>query len=61
MATGYDPGDAFVIVDRIIYAAEYHVAGGSSIIVWFNRDGRDKHGRTCHTVPKRAIVIAKPA
>ena len=58
MTTTYDPGDVFVRGDRIIYAAEYHLAGGSTLIVWFNREGRDKNGRTCHADSKRAIVTA---
>jgi hypothetical protein len=50
----------FIAGQRIIYAAEYSLAGGSTLIVWFDRDGNDANGHNCHSDAKRRIVTAKP-
>ena len=47
----------FIAGSRIIYAAEYSLAGGATLIVWFDRDGNDANG---HSEAKRRIVTAKP-
>ena len=52
--------DGFLHRGQIIYAIQYHLVGGSSLIVWLDRAGNDANGRTCHSEPERAIVTAKP-
>jgi hypothetical protein len=52
--------DGFLHRSQIIYAVQYHVADGSSLIVWLDRGGNDANGRTRHSDKRRAIVTAKP-
>ena len=50
----------FIVGQRIVYAAEYSLACGSTLIVWFDRDGNDANGHNSHSDAKRRIVTAKP-
>lgn len=52
--------NGFIAGNRIIYAAEYALAGGATLIVRFDRDGNDANGHNCHSDAKRRIVTAKP-
>ena len=57
----HDPAaDGFLHNGHIIYAIQYHVTDGSSLIVWLNRAGNDANGRTRHSDNGRAIVTVKP-
>lgn len=56
-----DPSqEGFLHNGRIIYAAQYYLAGGWTQIVWFDRSGHDLHGQARLDDPARRAVTAKP-
>ena len=55
-----EPDDGFLHNERIVYAIQYHLEGGSSLIVWLDWAGSDADGKTRHSVKQRAIVTAEP-
>jgi hypothetical protein len=52
--------EGFIHNGRIVYAVQYELEGGNSLIVWLDRAGNDANGRTCHSEPQQRIVTAKP-
>jgi hypothetical protein len=45
--------EGFIHCGRIVYSVMYDLEGGSALIVWLDRAGNDRNGRTRHSEPQR--------